>query len=130
MATRDVQFINKANFHRLIAMVFLVLLLVEWGSHGLAFSHSYSLEGQAQAIGFDEQGHEDPCKTMVHGTDGTRPEKPVPNLGHDVTQANAFFAISAIELRIGLRKDPRLSHAQVNGLFRPVSPPFHPPELS
>lgn len=110
-------------------MAFLVLLFVEWGSHGLAFSHAYAPDGQALAAGADEQGHEDPCKTMVHGTDGSRQERPVPNLGHDLRQATTFFYIPVSALH-DLPKDPRLLRSKVNGLFRPVSPPFHPPELS
>jgi hypothetical protein len=126
----DRQLTCKTNFHRVIAMAFLVLLFVEWGSHGLAFSHAYSPDGQAQAIGSDERGHEDPCKTMVHGTDGTRQEKPVPTSGHDIKQANIFFALSTSAGGLELEKDPRTSRSKVSGLFRPVSPPFHPPELS
>jgi hypothetical protein len=111
-------------------MAFLILLFVEWGSHSLAFSHAYSPDGQAHAVGSDESGHEDPCKTMVHGTDGTRQEKPVPNMGHDITLANTFFGASGIERDLFLQKDPRLSRSKVHTLSRAVSPPFHPPELS
>ena len=111
-------------------MAFLVLLFVEWGSHSLAFSHSFAPDGQAQAVTSDERGHEDLCKTMVHGSEGTRQDKPVPNVGHDITQANTFFGLSGIEPSFGLRIDPRLSRSKVSGLSRPLSPPFHPPELS
>ena len=124
------QLILKPNLHRIIAVAFLVLLFVEWGSHSLAFSHAYSPDGQAQAVGSEERGHEDPCKTMAQGTDGTRQEKPVPNMGHDTTLANTFFGASAIAKDLFPQKDPRLSQSKVNSLSRTVSPPFHPPELS
>lgn len=110
--------------------MFLVLLFVEWGSHSLAFSHAYTPDGQAQAVGSDEREHEDPCKTMVHGTDGTRQEKPVPNMGHDITVASTFFSPSAIARDLFLENDPQLSRSQVGTLSRTVSPPFHPPELT
>ena len=110
-------------------MAFLVLLFVEWGSHGLAFSHAYSPDGLVSAVGADEQGHEDPCKTMVHGTDGSRQERPVPNFGHDLRQATAFFYIPVAALN-DLQPDPRSVRSKVSVLFRPVSPPYHPPELS
>ena len=112
-------------------MAFLVLLFVEWGSHSLAFSHAYSSDGQAQAVvGYDERGHEDPCKTMVHGSDGTRQERPVPNAGHDITQSDPFFGLSAESRNGDQQKDPRIYRSSVSALSRTVSPPFHPPELS
>ena len=109
--------------------MFLALLFIEWGSHGLAFSHAYSVDGQAQSVVSDQQGHEDPCKTMVHGTDGTRQEKPVPNVGHDVTQASTFFYMSDGADYFGAPNDSGVSREKVRDLFRPPSPPFHPPEV-
>lgn len=112
-------------------MLFLLVLFVEWGSHGLAFSHAYSAEGQAQAVAFGESDHEDPCKTMIHGPSGTNQERPVPTAGHDITQTNSFFDSSLGSRQLYAAADPTRSRgSKVSELFRPVSPPFHPPELS
>ena len=53
---------------RIFAVAFLFFLLAEWGSHGLAFAHSDSGEGRSAHS--REDGHDDPCKTMIRCSDG------------------------------------------------------------
>lgn len=118
---------SRKNLARVFAAAFVFFLLVEWGSHSLAFAHSQS-EGMV-AVSADGE-HEDPCKTLVRCTDGRRQDQKVPNLGHDLSQHNAFLDRLSNSNRLdGIIADPRISRANVHELFRPVSPPFHPPEL-
>ncbi|MGH9946737.1 MAG: hypothetical protein ACRD6X_06035 [Pyrinomonadaceae bacterium] len=121
--------VTSENLRRVFALAFLFFLLAEWGSHGVIFAHASSSEGQAFSA--KETGHEDPCKTLIQCTDGKRQNQQVPNLGHDASQHNAFFdRLSNLMLRKSLYKEPQLTRERVSGLFRPVSPPFHPPEIS
>jgi hypothetical protein len=105
----------------------MILLLAEWGSHGIIYANATSSEGQAISASEDE--HEDPCKTLVRCSDGRRQDQ-VPNFAHDGSQHNAIFnGLSSSGRRNGVNDDPRCTR-DITGLSRPISPPFHPPELS
>ncbi|HEX6124456.1 MAG TPA: hypothetical protein VFZ23_03710 [Pyrinomonadaceae bacterium] len=118
-----------AYFRRIFAAAFLVFLLAEWGSHGLAFAHSASTKGQM--VFSEENGHEDPCKTMVNCPDGRRQDQKAPNSGHHTSQQNAFSGYLPHPRGLdGSMKDSLLPREKIRRLFRSPSPPFHPPELS
>lgn len=120
--------VTKNNLRRIIAVSFLVFLLAEWGSHGVIYANSTSVD--EQAVSADEGGHQDPCATLIC-SDGQRRNRQTPSLGHDATQHNAFFdQLSDLPRLIRPQKDPGLPSRAVNRLFRPIIPPFHPPELS
>ena len=124
------QNIWRAYLRRLVAAAFLLFLLVEWGSHGLAFAHSASAAKDRAAYS-EEDGHDDPCKTMIRCSDGRRQDQKTPNLGHDKSQYNAFLRHmpDPFDRNAGLNRT-RLPREKVYALTRPISPPFHPPELS
>jgi hypothetical protein len=119
----------RKNLRRIIAVGFLVFLLAEWGSHGLAFAHSASSE--TEAVHAQHGAHEDLCKTIIRCPEGSRQELPPPSAGHDVVQQNLFPGrFERSSKQIGLSKDPRHHRSRLSPLYRAVSPPFHPPELS
>ena len=113
------------NLRRFIAAAFLLFLLVEWGSHGLAFSHAASDEGAA--IESTESGHEDPCKTLVRCPDGKQQDQPGPR--YDSSQHNLFLA-GLFEARFvtGLTTPDPIDRSRIGRIYRSPSPPFHPPE--
>jgi hypothetical protein len=120
---------SRKNFRRLFAAAFVFVLLAEWGSHSVSYTHAASTEGQA--VYANEGSQEDPCKTLVRCTDGRRQDQKVPNPGHDLSQHNAFLErLSNLKRLNALQLDPLIDRARVSSLFRPPSPPFHPPELS
>ncbi len=111
-----------------MAVAFLVVLLAEWGGHSLAFAHADS--GEGEAVHSRQDSHEDLCKTLVRCSDSSRQEQSVPNFGHDVVQRNHFFDPLANALHWGASKDPRIGRSGLSDIYRPVSPPFLPPQLS
>ena len=121
--------VEKENKTRILAAFFLIVFLAEFGSHAvICADHSSSGE---QAIYSHESGHDDPCKTLVLCSDSNRKDKQMPNLGHDATQHNALFdGRSSVFPQIGVQKGPKIPFTTAHSLFRPPSPPFHPPELS
>jgi len=121
--------VARKNLRCVFAALFVVVLLGEWGSHSVTYANSASADGQA--VSANEGGHEDPCKTLVRCTDGRRQNHEVPTPGHDLSQHNAFLDQFGNSRRMdSVYQDPRIARAKINELFRPVSPPFHPPEIS
>ena len=120
--------IKKENLQRAFAAAFLVMMIAEWGSHGIIYAHADSAAGQSIS---STNGHEDPCGTLILCSDNQRRDHQTPNFGHDASQHNALFdQFSRRHLSRLPRKDPLPSSATVNGLFRPPNPPFHPPKNS
>lgn len=118
----------KKGLRRVLAVAFLALLLVEWGSHNLAFAHAYSDDGAA--VQSQDNGHEDPCKTLIQCSDGTRPDQSAPKFAH-LLQYGAFGdGLFPVRRWIDLHKDPRLRRRPLHPLVRPSDPLFHPPEIS
>lgn len=112
-----------------MAAVFLVVLFAEWGSHGLAFAHSFSGEGQVVHSQHDQ--HEDLCKTLIRCSETSRQEQQAPSFGHEVIQRNNFVeSLTSSRHWDETYKDPQIRRARISELSRPIIPPFHPPELS
>jgi len=111
-----------------LAAAFLLVFMAEVGSHVVICSnHSSPSE---QAIYATEDGHGDPCDLVVICRGSERRDRQMPNLSHDAAQHNALFdRFSDLDLLV-FQKDPPIPLSSANGLFRPPSPPFHPPELS
>lgn len=122
------QLVWGISFRRFFAAAFLIVLLAEWGSHSVAFTHSYS--GELHAVQCEEGAHEDLCKTLIRCSDGPRQEQPVPASGHDLSQSNPLLDYFAHARPFVIHKDPRIPRSRIRGLSRPVDPHFHPPELS
>jgi hypothetical protein len=120
--------ISRKNLRGLFAAGFLVFLLAEWGTHGVIYANASSVEGPA-IYSNNDGGHEDPCKTLICCSDTRRHEQEAPS-GFDATPHNALFDRSAELQGLGYaNKDPLALYSAVNSLWRPISPPFHPPEL-
>jgi hypothetical protein len=119
----------KKGVRRLFALAFLALLLVEWGSHNLAFAHAYSDDGQA--VQSQDNPDEDPCKTLILCSDGPRQDHRVPKFGHDILQYSTLFdGLLAAPRWADLYKDPRLRRRPLHPLSRSLDPLFHPPKIS
>ena len=129
VSNADLQTNGNKYLRRVVAVAFLVFLLVEWGSHNIAFAHTYSDNGQA--VQSQDTQHEDPCRTMIRCSDGPRQDQTLQKLSHNVLPYNNFVIGSLNPRRwADLHKDPRLSRLGVYPLFRPPDPLFHPPKIS
>jgi hypothetical protein len=114
---------------RVIAMAFLLFLLVEWGSHDLAFSHASSA-GEAAVVQSSDGNHEDPCKTLVHCPD-SRQGKDQRNVQPDASQHSLYLnGILNATLPEYLATVVVVEREPVGGLSGSVDPPFHPPKNS
>lgn len=117
------------KFRRFIAAAFVVVLVFEWASHGMAYANASLAAGEAAYS--TEADHEDPCKTLVRCHDGRRQDQKTPSTGIDFAQHNALFdRISRIWNTDRVHLDPDLPYPDANALFRPPSSLFHPPEVS
>jgi hypothetical protein len=117
---------RQAGTRRLLAAVFVLFFLAEFGSHAVICSGEHS--GGGPAISSADRGHEDPCTTLIQcGYDQNN--RQAPKLGHDAAQHNALFdrlfELSAANLL--LQERPIATHQGVP-LFCPKDPPFHPPK--
>jgi hypothetical protein len=122
-------FVSRKNLRRLFGAAFLIFLLAEWGSHGVIYANASSAEGPA-IYSTDDGGHEDPCKTLICCNDSRRHEQQVPS-GFDATPHSALFdRLSDLPRLRDPDRDALTSYAAVHPLLRPITPPFHPPELS
>jgi hypothetical protein len=109
------------------AVFFAALLFAEWGSHGIILSHHAN--GGVEAISDNDQGHDDPCRTLICN-EGRQRDQGF-RFSHETSQHNAIFSPHrSAKNGLGLLTEP-LSHPDlVFGIFRPPDPSFHPPELS
>lgn len=116
--------------HTILAMMFLAVMLIEWGSHSLAFTHSGSPGGMI-AISSSEPEHEDPLHTMVDCCENGKNGGTVVSPSHHLPSFNSFVELIRfapvyardIAATLLLRED-------VQRIFRPKDPLLHPPELS
>ncbi len=121
--------VTRKNIRCIFAVAFVIFLLVEWGSHSLAFAHASPPDGMAAVFTGGE--HEDPCKTLIRCSDGRRQDQQLPNFSHDRSQQNAFFGrFSDLGQVIRPETESEIPFATSHRIFRPIDPPFHPPELS
>ena len=125
---RPVSFTKK--LHVLLALMFLAVMLVEWGSHSLAFAHS-GMPGGMTAVNASEPEHDDPCRTMTtcceRSTNGSTVLSPV----HHLPSYNAYVELYdpvPSWTREGFVSPPVREDAR--RIFRPKDPLLHPPELS
>jgi len=120
---------KKDKRRRILATLFLVVFLAEAGSHGFICSGQISSEGQS--INASESGHDDPCQSLVLCSDNKQKDQQLPGFSHDSMQHNAMFDRPWELLnQTGIEQEARIPYSTAHALFRPPSPPFHPPELS
>jgi len=117
------------TLHAVVAVAFLFVLLVEWGSHSLAFVHHEAVSGMA-SINVVPTEHGDPCKTMTC-CEGRDDGRTAPNFSHHLVTYFSQFAVSDRNLSLGhsfvASPFPREG---VRRISRPKDPLLHPPELS
>jgi hypothetical protein len=120
--------LTRRNARCLFAAVFVLVLLAEWGSHGIIFSQREQV-GET-SVSSSERGHEDPCGTLVLCSDGRRNDQQV-SFSHDASQHNAYLDNRSNTCRNSVIVSDPLGHSSfVFGISRPPDPAFHPPELS
>jgi hypothetical protein len=112
----------------LMAVAFLFVLLVEWGSHSLAFAHSESSRGLV-AIDIEVE-HDDPCRSMTC-CERRRSEQPASSFFHDLKPSHSVIEIAFENNAVDrLREAVTIPREDAHPIFRPAEPPIHPPELS
>ena len=118
------------RIHVVLALMFLFVMLVEWGSHSLAFAHSGSPGGMI-AINAPEPEHDDPCRTLTPCCERSSNGSTVLSPSHHVPSYNSYVELydpipswtRDLIVTPPAREDARR-------IFRPKDPLLHPPELS
>lgn len=114
--------------HAFLALAFLFVMLVEWGSHSLAFAHAAPVSGLTAFSGAEVE-HDDPCRTVVC-CEGRKNDQTVPSISHDISPSSLLdLADGQLRFRRALR-EPSIHRKDVHGIFRPISPLLDPPEFS
>ena len=117
------------RLHAIVAVVFLFVMLVEWGSHSLAFVHHAEVSGMV-SIGVGEVEHDDPCRTLTC-CEGRKDGQSAPGFPHHLLTYNSYAEVS--DQTPSFRHDPGIpapSRDDVRRIFRPKDPLLHPPEFS
>ena len=116
--------------HRILAAAFLLLLVVEFGSHGVILANSNSSKN-VQSVQSSDSDHEDPCGTLIMCSDSRKRDQQVPSFSHDASQHNALFdRLAGMRNLSGIERDQPISFEDASAIFRPPLPPFHPPKAS
>ncbi len=130
MSYRFRHIIKKSHVRAVLAAFFLIFLLGEWGGHSVICIGLESHDEQ-QSVSATDYGHEDPCQTMASCTDGKRQDQQTKTLGHDATQHNGLLdALRNLRPLTSSEREPAMTFSWADRLFRPPSPPFHPPKLT
>ena len=112
-----------------MAVAFLCVMLVEWGSHSLAFAHAAPVAGMVSILDVEVE-HDDPCRTVVC-CESRRNDQKAPNLSHDLFPYSSVIERADDDLRDEwLREEQSLSREAADRIFRPKDPLLHPPEFS
>lgn len=120
---------NAKKTHALLAVAFLFVVLVEWGSHNLAFAHAEPTTGLVAVTNVDGE-HVDLCRTIAC-CEGRKHEQLAPNSAHEIPNYAPVVERSGERLLFDrLRKEPPLIRGDACGIFRPTNPLLHPPEFS
>ncbi|MEQ1762963.1 MAG: hypothetical protein ABL984_07455 [Pyrinomonadaceae bacterium] len=117
------------NLHVILAMAFLFVMLVEWGSHNLAFAHSGYPAGMVSVSARDD-GHDDPCKSLTccqNRKEGGSVLSPSHHLPSYNSYSEILQFVPAYSRDFVAQASPR---EDVHGIFRPKDPLLHPPEFS
>jgi hypothetical protein len=116
--------------HAVLALLFLAVMLVEWGSHSLAFAHSSSPSGMI-AVGAPEPEHDDPCRTMADCCQSRKHGGTVMSPSHHLPSFNSFVEMIQFTPAYSREFAAELEPAEnVRRIHRPKDPLLHPPELS
>jgi hypothetical protein len=117
------------KFHVVLALAFLFVMLVEWGSHNLAFAHSGYPAGMV-SVNAREDDHDDPCKSLTC-CQSRKEGGTVISPSHHLPSYNSYS--EGVQFIPAYSRDfvpaPSLRD-DVRGIFRPKDPLLHPPEFS
>ncbi len=120
----------RTRTHAFVALMFLAVMLVEWGSHGLAFAHAGSPQGLA-AMNSPTPEHDDPCRTLTNCCESRKNGGAVVTPAHNLPSFNSFA--ESIRFVPAYSRDVAAGvpvREDVRRIFRPKDPLLHPPELS
>jgi hypothetical protein len=118
------------GIHAIVAAVFLCALIVEWGSHNLAFAHAKAESGLV-AVGGAGSAHIDPCGAVVC-FECRRSEQSLPrSISHDAPPCRPFADVADIDRRAdGILEQPSIPRRDARRIFRAAEPPHQPPQFS
>jgi hypothetical protein len=123
------RFASSRNIHALVAVAFLFVMLVEWGSHSLAFVHAAPITGLVSVGGSDAE-HDDPCRTIVC-CESRKNDQKAPGFTHDLFPYGSAIECAGIGRRLNGSSEVRpVPREAVDRIFRPKDPLLHPPEFS
>ena len=117
------------KLHVILAVAFLFVMLVEWGSHNLAFAHSGYPAGMV-LVNAREDAHDDPCKSLTC-CQSRKEGGAVVSPSHHLPSYNSYFEV--VKFVPAYARDFAIqasSREDVKGIFRPKDPLLHPPEFS
>lgn len=87
--------------------------------------------GDEQSVVANETAHDDPCKTLVICSEGSRKDHKPANLTHNSSQHNGLIDhLSQIRTKIDVHDNPVIPFESAHVIFRPPNLPFHPPRVS
>ena len=82
----------------------------------------------ARSVAASDNGHEDPCQTMVLCSEGQRKDQQT-KTAHDVGQHNGLLdTLAMASPAVTFHTEPPIEFGKAERLFRPPSPPFTPPK--
>lgn len=117
------------KFHVVLALAFLFVMLVEWGSHNLAFAHSGYPAGMV-SVNASEDDHDDPCKSLAC-CQSRKEGGTVISPSHHLPSYNSYAEVVRFIPAYSRDFVPAPSlRDDVRGIFRPKDPLLHPPEFS
>ena len=117
------------KFHAIVATAFLFVMLVEWGSHNLAFAHSGYPAGMV-SVNASEDDHDDPCKSLAC-CQSRKEGGTVISPSHHLPSYNSYAEVVRFIPAYSRDFVPAPSlRDDVRGIFRPKDPLLHPPEFS
>ena len=120
--------LKKNNFRHLLAVLFLFLLVAEWGSHAMMCCGDQHTD--EFSISSTDYGHDDPCQTLVICQE-SRGHDPLMSHGHEMCQHNGLLdTFKSFHPLVFYTGEPKITFSWADRLFRPPSSPFHPPKLT
>lgn len=112
-----------------MTVAFLFVMLVEWGSHSLAFAHAEPVKGMV-SISQTGAEHDDPCRTTVC-CESRKNDQKAPGFSHDLFPYGSVLdrADGAPACKF-LPENPAIPRGATERISRPKDPLLHPPEFS
>jgi hypothetical protein len=112
---------------RLLAGLFLFILISEFGSHGAICAAPE--EGEARTTAVAQQNErEDPCQTLVLCSNTREKDRQAATLAHDKMQHNGFVSFFSFQLGEDAHvRSSAFAFSDAQPRFRPPDPLLRPP---